>query len=176
LDIYSKSTSKKHKKKSKKEESSSEEESESEEEEKPKKKREKESKKKSKKEESSDGEEEEEEKEKEEVEESPSKKLKAGENPANRVNVPFQRIKADEVSYLKVHGGHAELERLKDNTFESKGGDVFGAKASEILSAVRGRDFTHAKNKKKRRCSPPSPPSPPPLSPEFLSLLLTGDS
>jgi len=64
--------------------------------------------------------------------------------------VPFQRIKADEQEYLKVHGGRAEEERLKDNTFESKGGDHFGAKASEILSAVRGRDFTHAKNKKKR--------------------------
>ena len=33
---------------------------------------------------------------------------------------PFQRVKAEEVTYLKVKGGQAEAQRLKDNTFESK--------------------------------------------------------
>jgi len=67
-------------------------------------------------------------------------KLAPGQNLANRVNIPFKRIKEEDVSYLKVHGGQEELDRLKDNTFESKGGDVFGAKASEILSQVESRN------------------------------------
>jgi hypothetical protein len=33
---------------------------------------------------------------------------------------PFQRVKAEEVTYLKVKGGQNEAQRLKDNTFESK--------------------------------------------------------
>jgi hypothetical protein len=33
---------------------------------------------------------------------------------------PFQRVKAEEVTYLKVKGGKTEAQRLKDNTFESK--------------------------------------------------------
>jgi hypothetical protein len=74
-------------------------------------------------------------------------------------NVPFQRIKSDEVSYLKVRGGDAEAARLLDNTFESKFKDTwadgevredYGAKASAILSQVRGKDFRHEKTKKKR--------------------------
>ena len=74
-------------------------------------------------------------------------------------NVPFQRIKSDEVSYLKVRGGEAEAARLLDNTFESKFKDTwadgevredYGAKASAILSQVRGKDFRHEKTKKKR--------------------------
>ena len=74
-------------------------------------------------------------------------------------NVPFQRIKSEEVTYLKVKGGQAEAARLLDNTFESKfkdgwaNGEVredYGAKASAILAAVRGKDFRHEKTKKKR--------------------------
>ena len=74
-------------------------------------------------------------------------------------NVPFQRIKSDEVSYLKVKGGQTEAQRLLDNTFESKFKDTYadgevredyGAKASAILAAVRGKDFRHEKTKKKR--------------------------
>jgi len=74
-------------------------------------------------------------------------------------NVPFQRIKSDEVTYLKVRGGDVEAQRLLDNTFESKfkdeyaDGEVredYGAKASAILAAVRGKDFRHEKTKKKR--------------------------
>jgi hypothetical protein len=74
-------------------------------------------------------------------------------------NVPFQRIKSDEVTYLKVKGGQAEAARLLDNTFESKfkdgwaNGEVredYGAKASATLVAVRGKDFRHEKTKKKR--------------------------
>jgi type IV secretory pathway VirB10-like protein len=33
---------------------------------------------------------------------------------------PFQRVKAEDVTYLKVKGGQVEAQRLKDNTFESK--------------------------------------------------------
>jgi hypothetical protein len=74
-------------------------------------------------------------------------------------NVPFQRIKSDEVTYLKVKGGQTEAQRLLDNTFESKFKDTYadgevredyGAKASAILAAVRGKDFRHEKTKKKR--------------------------
>ena len=70
-------------------------------------------------------------------------------------NVPFQRIKSDEVQYLKVRGGKTEADRLLDNTFESKFADGtiredYGAKASAILVAVRGKDFRHEKTKKKR--------------------------
>jgi hypothetical protein len=73
----------------------------------------------------------------------------------DKVNVPFQRIKSDEVTYLKVKGGDAEAQRLLDNTFESKFADGtlredYGAKASAILVQVRGKDFRHEKTKKKR--------------------------
>eukprot|EP00281_Chroomonas_sp_CCMP1168_P020898 CAMPEP_0206228048 /NCGR_PEP_ID=MMETSP0047_2-20121206/8957_1 /ASSEMBLY_ACC=CAM_ASM_000192 /TAXON_ID=195065 /ORGANISM="Chroomonas mesostigmatica_cf, Strain CCMP1168" /LENGTH=236 /DNA_ID=CAMNT_0053651257 /DNA_START=49 /DNA_END=759 /DNA_ORIENTATION=+ len=136
-------------KKRKAADSSDEEEEEEEVVEKKAKKEKKKSSKKAKKEESE--EEEEEEKEEEEVKEeaTPSKKggKKVSESPSN---TPFQRVKAEEVSYLKVKGGSAEEQRLKDNTFESKNGDVYGAKASEILAAVRGKDFRHEKTKKKR--------------------------
>jgi len=75
----------------------------------------------------------------------PSSKQKKG-----GATTPFKRIKEEDVSYMKVKGGKSEVERLRDNTFESKGGDVFGAKASEILVSVRGKDFRHEKNKKKK--------------------------
>ena len=88
----------------------------------------------------------------EEVEKSSPKK---GGKKDKSGNVPFQRIKSDEVQYLKVKGGNAEAERLLDNTFESKFADGnvredYGAKASAILVAVRGKDFRHEKTKKKR--------------------------
>jgi outer membrane biosynthesis protein TonB len=134
---------KKSKKSKKKDDSDAEEEEEKEEEEKPKEKR---SAKAKKGEEPAAAEEEE-----EEVEEKPKKGSKAGKNG----NVPFQRIKSDEVTYLKVKGGQNEAERLLDNTFESKFADGqlredYGAKASAILVAVRGKDFRHEKTKKKR--------------------------
>jgi len=91
-----------------------------------------------------------------EEEEKPKKGVK-GKNSGG--NTPFQRIKSDEVTYLKVRGGKDEADRLLDNTFESKfkdewaKGEVredYGAKASAILAAVRGKDFRHEKTKKKR--------------------------
>jgi len=90
-------------------------------------------------------------------EEEKQKKGVKGKNTGG--NTPFQRIKSDEVTYLKVRGGQDEADRLLDNTFESKfkgewaKGEVredYGAKASAILAAVRGKDFRHEKTKKKR--------------------------
>jgi len=40
--------------------------------------------------------------------------------------------------------------RLTNNTFESKKGDDWGRKANEDLKIVRGKDFRHAKTKKKK--------------------------
>jgi hypothetical protein len=68
-----------------------------------------------------------------------------GSKKGSKTNTPFQRIVAEEQTYAKVRGGHSEAERLLDNTFESKGGDGYGAKASAILVQVRGKDF---------RCAP----------------------
>jgi hypothetical protein len=62
-------------------------------------------------------------------------------------NVPFQRVKVEEVQHLLV-GGDA---RIVDNSYASTfGGSGWGAKASEVLSRVRGKDFRHEKTKKKR--------------------------
>jgi len=55
---------------------------------------------------------------------------------------PFQRVKADDVNFLDP--------RLTNNTFESKKGDDWGRKANEDLKIVRGKDFRHAKTKKKK--------------------------
>jgi hypothetical protein len=68
-----------------------------------------------------------------------------GSKKGSKTNTPFQRIVAEEQTYAKVRGGQSEAERLLDNTFESKGGDGYGAKASAILVQVRGKDF---------RCAP----------------------
>lgn len=57
-------------------------------------------------------------------------------------NKPFKRIDASQVT---VNNG------LASNSYNAKkGGDIFGQKANEVLSAVRGKDFRHAKTKKKR--------------------------
>ncbi|XP_061361694.1 suppressor protein SRP40 isoform X2 [Gastrolobium bilobum] len=54
----------------------------------------------------------------------------------------FQRVKVDEFAH----------EKLLDNSYWAKDGaeSGYGAKAEEILSQVRGRDFRHEKTKKKR--------------------------
>lgn len=56
----------------------------------------------------------------------------------------FQRVKADEVKFAD--------ERLQDNSYWAKAGaeNGYGAKAQEILGAVKGRGFRHEKTKKKR--------------------------
>jgi len=41
-------------------------------------------------------------------------------------------------------------DRLKDNTYTSKGGETFGLKAWNTLKQVRGKDFRREKTKKKR--------------------------
>ncbi|KAL0137152.1 SRP40, C-terminal domain-containing protein, partial [Mucor lusitanicus] len=58
---------------------------------------------------------------------------------------PFQRVKPEEVEFLD--------ERLKDNTYDAKGGSdmaSYGWKASQDLIKVRGDKFRAEKNKKKR--------------------------
>jgi len=59
-------------------------------------------------------------------------------------NGRFQRIKVDQVQY--------EHERLKDNSYDSKGGvnGDYGARASRDLIVTRGDGFRKEKNKKKR--------------------------
>eukprot|EP01117_Protostelium_nocturnum_P015944 TRINITY_DN621_c0_g1_i1.p1 TRINITY_DN621_c0_g1~~TRINITY_DN621_c0_g1_i1.p1 ORF type:complete len:300 (+),score=170.67 TRINITY_DN621_c0_g1_i1:205-1104(+) len=58
----------------------------------------------------------------------------------SKKNTPFKRISED------YYVGQS----FRDNTFESKNGDEFGAKANAILSKVRGKGFRHEKTKKKR--------------------------
>ncbi|KAH9180704.1 SRP40, C-terminal domain-containing protein [Lactarius sanguifluus] len=63
---------------------------------------------------------------------------------SRQINTPFQRVKAEAV---KFHD-----ERLKDNTFESRGthADDYGAQASRDLVVTRGDGFRKEKSKKKR--------------------------
>ncbi|KAJ2038906.1 jun-like transcription factor [Coemansia sp. S3946] len=62
----------------------------------------------------------------------------------NAPNTPFCRIRPEDVVYAD--------ERLKDNTYISKGGveNDFGYKAHMDLIVTRGKGFTKEKNKKKR--------------------------
>ncbi|KAJ3483917.1 hypothetical protein NLI96_g5999 [Meripilus lineatus] len=67
-----------------------------------------------------------------------------GAKPPRKANTPFQRVKAENVTFLD--------ERLKDNSFESRGakfGD-YGERASKDLIVTRGAGFRKEKNKKKR--------------------------
>jgi nucleolin len=57
-------------------------------------------------------------------------------------NQPFRRIDPHAVALAD--------DRLKDNSFWAKGNDSWGAKANDDLVIVKGRDFKHAKTKKKR--------------------------
>jgi len=69
---------------------------------------------------------------------------KGHEKERRKNNVPFQRIKADDVTYHD--------DRLKDNTFVARNGAVndYGAKAHRDLIVTRGDGFRKEKNKKKR--------------------------
>ena len=67
-----------------------------------------------------------------------------GKGQPRKANAPFSRFKVDEVKFAD--------ERLRDNTFESRGaraGD-YGAKANADLIVTRGAGFRKEKNKKKR--------------------------
>jgi hypothetical protein len=61
-----------------------------------------------------------------------------------KTNIPFSRIKVDEINFVDA--------RLKDNTFESRkaAANDYGAKASADLIVTRGAGFRKEKNKKKR--------------------------
>ena len=67
-----------------------------------------------------------------------------GKNQPRKSNTPFSRVKVDEVKFAD--------ERLKDNTFWSRGaaGNDYGAKASADLIVTRGAGFRKEKGKKKR--------------------------
>jgi len=71
-------------------------------------------------------------------------KPKGHEKERRKTNVPFQRIKAVDVTYHD--------DRLKDNTFVARNGAVndYGAKAHRDLIVTRGDGFRKEKNKKKR--------------------------
>jgi len=68
----------------------------------------------------------------------PSKKSKQGKREQNR---PFQRVRADKVSFIN--------DKLKDNRYNVA--ESFGRKASETLLKVKGKDFVKSKNKHKRK-------------------------
>ncbi|RKP15203.1 SRP40, C-terminal domain-containing protein, partial [Piptocephalis cylindrospora] len=60
-------------------------------------------------------------------------------------NVPFCRVREDEVIFHD--------DRLKDNTWESKGGSdnySYGFRANQDLIVTKGKSFRTEKNKKKR--------------------------
>lgn len=67
-----------------------------------------------------------------------------GKGQSRKTNMPFSRIKVDEIKFVD--------ERLKDNTFESRkaGYNDYGARASADLAVTRGAGFRKEKNKKKR--------------------------
>jgi len=67
-----------------------------------------------------------------------------GKGQPRKSNTPFSRVKVDEVKFAD--------ERLKDNTFWSRGaaGNDYGAKASADLIVTRGAGFRKEKGKKKR--------------------------
>ncbi|KAF8478522.1 SRP40, C-terminal domain-containing protein, partial [Russula ochroleuca] len=63
---------------------------------------------------------------------------------SRKPNAPFQRVNAHGVKYYD--------EKLKDNSFESRGAhaDDYGARANRDLVVTRGSGFRKEKNKKKR--------------------------
>jgi len=69
------------------------------------------------------------------------KSPEAGGNSAKK-NAPFKRVTEEDAALLKSE--------FADNSFQSKGGDLYGHKANEVLSKVKGDRFRHEKTKKKR--------------------------
>jgi len=59
-------------------------------------------------------------------------------------NSRFQRINSNKVL------GLIKDNRLSDNSYYSKGGESWGAKAQQDLGVVKGDRFRHEKTKKKR--------------------------
>merc|ERR1712014_193353 len=60
-------------------------------------------------------------------------------------NRPFKRVDESRANQWK--------QQFSDNSFDSKIGDEYGRKASEVLVRVRGKDFRHEKTKRKRAYS-----------------------
>ncbi|EPT04118.1 hypothetical protein FOMPIDRAFT_1114767, partial [Fomitopsis schrenkii] len=67
-----------------------------------------------------------------------------GKGKTRKVNTPFQRVQAGGVRFID--------DRLKDNTFESRGAGMgdYGERAARDLIVTRGAGFRKEKNKKKR--------------------------
>ncbi|GJQ11636.1 hypothetical protein GpartN1_g3427.t1 [Galdieria partita] len=69
---------------------------------------------------------------------SPSEIIDEGNSVLHR----FQRVQPDSVKFID--------DKLRDNSYDAKGGEMYGLKAWEELKKVRGKDFRKAKTKKKR--------------------------
>ncbi|EME30568.1 hypothetical protein Gasu_20310 isoform 1 [Galdieria sulphuraria] len=54
----------------------------------------------------------------------------------------FQRVQPDSVKFID--------DKLRDNSYDAKGGEMYGLRAWEELKKVRGKDFRKAKTKKKK--------------------------
>jgi hypothetical protein len=65
-----------------------------------------------------------------------------GSSSKKRNNVPFQRVKADEVNRLP--------QAMRDNRFSGDRWGTYGEAANEKLGVVKGKGFRHEKTKKKR--------------------------
>lgn len=75
----------------------------------------------------------------------PAKKMKIeGQKPVKVQNEPFKRVKAEDVVFLN--------DKLKDNTYMSKGGSEtgYGYKAHLDMIVTKGKGFRAEKTKKKR--------------------------
>jgi len=79
------------------------------------------------------------------VEASPINSPKGGQKNKKAKNEPFRRVKSEEITVDS---------RLQNNDFTAKGGDDWGKKAWNELKVVKGKDFRHAKTKRKKGYRP----------------------
>jgi len=62
--------------------------------------------------------------------------------PQKSPGVPFRRVREEDVEF--------EDDRLRNNSYWGKQGDEYGRAANKDLVIVKGKDFRHAKTKKKK--------------------------
>lgn len=74
--------------------------------------------------------------------------VKKPEKKRKRQSSPFRRVKSEEITLFNCVGGEKLGDRM---AVDVKGGVVgWGKRAHEQLKTVKGKKFTHEKNKKKR--------------------------
>jgi len=73
---------------------------------------------------------------------SASPNLDYSKQPQKSPGVPFRRVKEEDVEF--------EDDRLRNNSYWGKKGDEYGRAANKDLVIVKGKDFRHAKTKKKK--------------------------